>query len=200
MVRRNRLRKTGQGPNKKKRLKRASDEQMRERVKGLYVDTVDVKPRNYDFGQGYAEKWEIALDLTEEEMENEYYFPMMNYIYPLPFDFENDMERKFGSNWKKEIKSKLNNTTIVYFPEEEEYAMALTGGGMNLSWEICESFVNLGYLPPVHFCDLPRMAGKKIEGKNKLIVFACMRSAEISKIWGERTKEKLEDILKSGTL
>jgi hypothetical protein len=46
---------------------------------------------------------------------------------------------------------------IIERLDGEGYELALTGGGMDLSWEICEAFVRLGFLPPVHFCDLPDM-------------------------------------------
>jgi hypothetical protein len=40
------------------------------------------------------------------------------------------------------------------------FGLALTGGGMDLSWQICDAFVAAGYLPPFHFCrGLPTMAG-----------------------------------------
>jgi hypothetical protein len=131
----------------------------------LSYAVIDVKPRSYDFWENkYAEDWDIAIDRTEEEMENEDFMPMMNYIYPLPDNFE----------VPDDVKDKLNNTTIVEI--EDEYFLALTGGGMDLSWEICESYINLGYYPPAHFCDLPAMAGRGKSARDKKIIQACKES------------------------
>ena len=174
---------------------------MKRAVKDLYCDTVTVKPVDFDFSKGYAETWDIALDLTEEEQENEEFAPMMNYMYPLPNSFERDMEKNFGQLWRSHIKKALDNTTLVYFEESGEYFLALTGGGMDLSWEICESYINLGYLPPVHFCELPRMAGKDMTSRaNRRIVKACIRSTKLAQGWAKQTEKHLRGLLKEKTL
>jgi len=168
-------------------------------VKNLYVETVTYKPVNFDFSKGYAEQWDIALELTDEEQENEEFFPMMNYMYPLPDgeDFERDMEKQFGPNWRKKAKKVLDNTTIVYFEESGEYFLALTGGGMDFRWEICASYIGLGYLPPLHFCDLPRMADKDMTSKRtRRIANACLRSTRLAQAWAKSTEKELRLILK----
>jgi len=166
-------------------------------VRDLYVETASYKPVDFDFSQGYGETWEIALDLTEEEQDNEEYFPMMNYMYPLPKEFEHDMERLFGQLWRSHIKKVLDNTTIVYFAKSEEYFLALTGGGMDFSWEICSSYIGLGYLPPLHFCDLPRMASKDMKDRrNRRIVKACLRSAKSLRMKAASVTAKLTQYLK----
>jgi len=165
------------------------------KAKNLYCDTVDVKPINFNFGEGYTETWEIGLDLTENEQENDEFAPMMNYYYPLPNQFVHDMETLFGEDWQTAIKKKLSNTTLIYFLNDESYALALTGGGMDLSWEICESFINLGYLPPFHFCELPRMAGIDYnKTKTKRIIAACKRSCDIMTMRATRTKKHLKGL------
>jgi hypothetical protein len=164
-------------------------------VKKLYVETVSYKPQDFDFSKGYAEQWDIAIEQTDEEQENEEYAPMMNYLYPLPNDFERDMQNMFGESWRSRIKKVLENTTIVYFEESGEYFMALTGGGMDLSWEICESYVGLGYLPPLHFCDLPNMAGINFKrAKIRRVLAACKRSARVSRGWANQTLKHLKDL------
>src|SRR4030042_3679691 len=84
----------------------------------LSYEEIDAKPRDFDFSEGYTETWEVPLDLTEEEQQNGDWMPMMNYMYPLPDDFS------VPDKWRK----KLNNTTIVYLPQEQKYYLALTGG------------------------------------------------------------------------
>jgi hypothetical protein len=131
----------------------------------LNCDAIDEKPRNYDFSQGYAEKWECyeaatcekcnkPVMVSGEQRHNEVedtecdgYIvgegPMMNYYYPLP-DFKMDVTEAA----KKIVHLPL---CIVQFTDTEEYALALTGGGMDLSWEICSAYMELGYWPPTHF-------------------------------------------------
>jgi hypothetical protein len=163
--------------------------------KNLYCDTVDVKPIYFDFGKGYMETWEVPLNLTEQEQENEEFSPMMNYYYPLPNLFVHDMKTLFGEDWATKIKKQLSNTTLIYFLNDETYALALTGGGMDFSWEICESFINLGYLPPFHFCELPNMAGIQYNtAKVKRIIRACKRSCDIMTMRATRTKKHIKSL------
>ena len=164
----------------------------------LNCDSVDVKPRDYDFGEGYPEAWEYyeAAECQEcgkpvlvtgeehhrtvEDVDCDGYLcsegPMMNYYYPLP-GFKMDVE---------EAAKKIANLPlcIVYFHETEEYALALTGGGMDLSWEICAAFIELGYHPPVHF-RLPEFAGGPNIGveRAKRVIAAMKESIRISQNW-----------------
>lgn len=152
---------------------------LRKPVKDLYCDFVGSEPTNYDFGEGYAERWELVYpegwDFNSDERSEDEISPMMNYYYPIKLDRVNSSEEgahildKFGGN-----------ICLVYFTESEDYAMALTGGGMDLSWDICEGYMLLGYLPPIHFCDLPNFAGMKLTAKNKWILNGCLRSCQVS--------------------
>lgn len=151
---------------------------------------------------GKCEKCEGTgeIDLTNEEKTGYYDFddmqisnvPMMNYLYPL---YHMD---SFDADDAK----KINHLPlcIVYFTESEEYGLALTGGGMDLSWQICEAHIRLGYYPPVHF-RLPRMAGKEASPRNLAIVDACVKAREIVGGWQssdmkdlERTREYLREV------
>lgn len=62
--------------------------------------------------------------------------------------------------------------------------IALTGGGMDLSWEICAAYVALGFLPPLHFAGhLPTMAGMYLDRKRRRTLLACERSASVAAGW-----------------
>src|SRR3954463_1905679 len=78
--------------------------------------------------------------------------PMMNYAYPLGDSYDVDDAVKIAH---------LPLVIVQHFEGygETSYELALSGGGMDFSWQICEAYMLLGYLPPVHFADLPRMAG-----------------------------------------
>ena len=74
--------------------------------------------------------------------------------------------------------------------------LALTGGGMDLSWEICAAYMLCGYLPPLNWCmHLPRMAGPSSQ-YTKMVLAGARRSLEVSNTWNKHAQEELVDIEK----
>ena len=137
-------------------------------------------------GDGYVECQECGGDGTYDEDDTEDdWWPAMNYLYPLPDNFE------LPDNWRDAL---VSTTVIIY---EGKPHLALTGGGMDMSWAICETYIRLGYLPPTHFASLPRMAGRGDSDKDHLILAACRRSLELQANWAraevERFIEQFED-------
>jgi ribosomal protein L7/L12 len=106
--------------------------------------------------------------------------PMMNFAYALDCQPPND--------WK----TKVNCCTVVEI--DEKYYLALTGGGMDFSWEICESYMRLGYLPPAHFAALPRMAGRGESELDKWILRGCYRTFEAMKARAEQAMRDLGEM------
>jgi hypothetical protein len=172
------------------------------KLERLRCDAVHDEPRDYDWSEGYGESWEFydAEDCEEcgglitsskgqcDKCDNDPDFegPMMNYFYELPSDIDPDD----AAETIKDLP-----LCIVYLTETEEYGLALTGGGMDLSWEICEAFVLLGYLPPFHFCRLPRMAGKRLDyGNNALVLDACKKTCEVLHNWIVGTESDLKQL------
>jgi hypothetical protein len=87
--------------------------------------------------------------------------PMMNYYYPLPSLPGSEYDAAYTiRDLPLCIVRNLENDTMP-----TDYALALTGGGMDLSWEICEAFMRLGFLPPMAFADLPAIAGRGDKAK-----------------------------------
>ena len=82
-----------------------------------------------------------------------------------------------------DFRDKLVNTTIVEI--DGSYYLALTGCGMDMTWEIVESYINLGYYPPAHFCRLPCMAGKNLNKgtKDSEIIEICNESLKTAIGW-----------------
>ena len=168
-------------------------------IEDLYYSAIDVKPRNYDWSEGYPERWdyyaasrceecrEIVVgkggeqhrDIDEESDCRGYIpqndGPMMNYFYPLPCFREDVYEAA-----KKIVDLPLCIVEFMDEADEDRYALALTGGGMDLSWEICEAYMRLGYLPPAHFADLPDYAGVNYTRsvKHQWIINAMRRSID----------------------
>jgi len=122
--------------------------------------------------------------------------PMMDYLYPIELQ---DPE---------EAQSILYHAVIpvvvvhAYVPQEDEwkYYLALSGGGMDLRWEICEAYIRLGYLPPVYFCDLPAMWGRGQSQKDRLIIDACLESIEVKRTQLRWIEQGLKKILEEATV
>jgi hypothetical protein len=97
--------------------------------------------------------------------------PAMNYLYPLDTRDIDEVDAAI----------KIAGTPLVLVETVGgEYGLALAGGGMDLTWEICEAYIALGYLPPVTYADLPGMAGKPEGEMDHLIIAACRRSYEVA--------------------
>lgn len=185
-------------------------------VSGLWYGCDESKPRNYDWSNGYGEQWESYearacencgavvvnardggrhCDLDREtecgghcgSAEG----PMMNYFYPLP------TYRGAASEDAKKL-AHLPLCIVEFLgddvEDDERYGLALTGGGMDLSWEICEAFMRLGYLPPVHFAgQLPEMAGRGTSKRDRWIIAGCQRSLRSTKEFVGRALRRLRE-------
>jgi hypothetical protein len=94
--------------------------------------------------------------------------PMMNYFYPCPFR---------GS---LEAAATAIGETCLCIVELDDgtRGLALTGGGMDLSWQIARAYVSLGFLPPAHI-RLPRMAGWEHYGDAAYMLKVCKASQEV---------------------
>ena len=86
--------------------------------------------------------------------------PMMNYWYPLEEQDEDRLGPYRSTFDAAEAAFRLRHHSLCLVEVGGELGLALTGGGMDFTWDIAEAFIDLGYLPPLHFCDLPGMAGK----------------------------------------
>lgn len=163
-------------------------------IEEMNLTSIDIKPVNIDWSDlesGVDYEWFEAIECTEckqlilfndgSEDESDHKDgcdaaftveggegPMMNYFYPL--------EDKPG----KEAAKKIAHLPLclLYFEEEDSWGLVLTGGGMDLSWEICEAFMCLGELPPVHFANLPMMSGRGTSEKDKWIIKGCLAAVK----------------------
>lgn len=109
--------------------------------------------------------------------------PMMNFRYPIGANFDADSARTIADL----------PLCLVQFDGDEVY-LALTGGGMDMSWEICEGYIRLGYLPPTHF-RLPRMADKYLNDHTALVVLAVEEANRIQANWATRCKDSATELL-----
>lgn len=135
--------------------------------------------------EGYAVASAGLVTCPRCDHEEEVYSdgPMMNYFWALPehssFDKDDALKLEglplclvnFNPGWTEDVDESL-----------PEWALALTGGGMDLSWDICEAFCRLGFLPPLVACRLPRVAGMDYSDPTRQwVIAACKRSYEATR-------------------
>jgi hypothetical protein len=177
----------------------------------LSCDSIDSTPRDIDWREAYGEYGEgytvfEAVECSEcgetilanghgEERHNDIEYesecegyvvsegPLMNYWYPVDID---DVEQAA-------LDISHLPLCVVQF-ENGETGIALTGAGMDFTWEICAAFIALGKLPPTHFCDLPRMAGQERSSSWRDIVAACKKSLDIQSRWFAGRLSQLTDL------
>lgn len=204
-----------------------SRKQIKDIVDNLHTDTVDATPQDFDFGEGYGEKWEtVEPDLsahTADELksiaddhgidiepipvaeadddgaeieewketargaimeglrDNGNLDPMMNYLYPVD-----------GCRMSAEgIQAAILGTSLVAVTVDGATFLALAGGGMDFSWQICEAYVLIGMCPPLHFrppmsCDDPD------SDRTRLVIAAYLKSCNVAI---DRARWSKKDIL-----
>lgn len=128
--------------------------------------------------EGEAEMQRCTCDAT---IYNE--GPMMDYWYPVKID-----------NPTEAAKLLLHLPLCVVEFEDGRTGLALTGGGMDLSWEICEAFKAIGYWPPLHFCDLPKMSGRGESNEDRELIDACIESCRIAEGWAQSKRHRLGEL------
>jgi len=188
-------------------------EKIKERAKELRNDTINVVPIDIDWRERLGEDCEGWQSFDHDECSEcgevlvgswgeqkhsdadyesdcEGYLnfsePMMNCYYPLPN----------ADHLEPDDVKKIDGPVVLIQFEDGDWALALSGGGMDLSWDICKAFVDLGFLPPTHFADLPEFAGDKWTEGKALVVCAMGRSLEIAELWLQRKQRHLEYIEK----
>ena len=91
--------------------------------------------------------------------------PMINYCYELPY-------LEHSPQQAQEILAN-GHVSCVVVELEDETVLALCGGGMDMSWDICKAYMLLGYIPPFHFCSLPALAGHEDNPVKEACMFSC---------------------------
>lgn len=167
-------------------------------VDNLSALSIDCTSRGFDFGSAeYPEQWEFAGWFTCEECDTEVLWvagrtihpegdecegeayaegPMMNYLWALP-----DRGEAFELESAADAIGPLLPLCAVELQDTGEIALALTGGGMDLSWEIAEAYIRLGYLPPFALAPLPDMAGYAEARPD--VAAAMVRTCEVMRRW-----------------
>ena len=190
----------------------------RPNIRDLHGDAITVTAREYNFGEGYADTWEYYEackcdgcgqavgparqgdchgdidDESECEGSLSGEGPMIHYWWHLPEYRGNaltdclklvDLPVCIVENLSEEVSV------------EESYGLALTGGGMDLSWELAEAYMRLGYLPPFRLADLPAYAGLSLDTRRRWIVAGCKATCRAMIDRGRRGLRTLQHLRKS---
>lgn len=117
-------------------------ETVRERAEEYDADVDDLDQLDADERAGWeaARRALEAIEPAELEGAQEAQGPMMNYYYPLASDF-----RKSAA----ELAALIADLPLcVVELADGRLVLALSGGGMDLTWEIGEAHVRCGFFPP----------------------------------------------------
>jgi len=106
--------------------------------------------------------------------------PMMNFLYPTPADHSGGELARLALDTCFTL---VNVGGVEYF--------ALTGGGMDMRWEMCAAWVSLGSLPPVEFAELPRMAGRGESESDLALIGHCIAAFRMARDWHERAAQRM---------
>ena len=179
-------------------------------AKDLYADFIDCQPVNFDLSEVEYRWWEglrcencstryIATEQTSHcpkcGDENFVYGPVFNYSYPIEIDrvgrFYNGNDEDEELTDEEKAAMLLADLPLALLEMGDSYFLNLTGGGQDLSWEICEGFMVLGYLPPTHFANLPRFAGAWLDARRKWVLSGISRALRIQLNW---TRQRMNDV------
>jgi hypothetical protein len=164
---------------------RGHNEEDCERCKGEGVDSDNEACIHCDGDGTKSHECDTCEGTGDADLgDHEAWHPMMNNVWPIP-----------SANLGDDFRETLCNMTVVEIEDGDEY-LALTGGGMDLSWAVAETFIRLGYYPPAAV-RLPRMCGRGLSRKDRSIIEACKVSAQTQIGWMQSRIEDLDDIAPS---
>ena len=138
---------------------------------------------DWGFGAEVTDPVETIYEALQESLE-----PMMNYYYPLP-----SQENRDPAELQKDLLDVCGCVIVVELHGDP--VLALSGGGMDLTWDIVGAYHALGYFPPVHYArDLPKFAGMGFDDAWTREVFAaCYGAVQAAKermTWGISSVEQ----------
>jgi hypothetical protein len=141
--------------------------------------------------------YEIAVD-TKDIVK---YIPARDILYPLPVTFDEWMQDMLGKNWKSKIAPLLvDNVTLIQVKNnmckitDTDYYLALTKNKPCI-WEIAETYINLGILPPLCCCINLYRDDSISEATKYKVLAACIRSIRIAKNYVNAVSAHIDELL-----
>lgn len=119
------------------------------------------------------------------------FFPVMNYAYPVKLRYGDD---------SRDVATRIDALAgcVSLADIDGQHYFALTGGGMDLSWNICAAFIAAGLMPPVKYLrDLPGYASSGKYRSNltdpvAALVVACLPvAADCLEIAAKKLRESV---------
>lgn len=107
--------------------------------------------------------------------------PMMNFYWPV------DVSDVEGAAMA--IYNHAGNTSLIYLNDLDKYAIVLTGGGMDLSWDIAAAYVCCGDVPPAELLRNLSSYCTVSDDMRKKVIEAAHDAAERLDIISQRLKE-----------
>lgn len=135
-----------------------------------------------DATEGSLSEREIEYIRNLDDVDEQTSGPQMNYWYPV--------EGITDPTEAIDAAIAIKDLPLCIVEVNGTYGLALCGGGMDMSWDICRAYVTLGYLPPIHFADLPNLAG---EGGHTYVWQAMIRGLEIAAEQAQREIFRLRE-------
>lgn len=133
------------------------------------------------------EAWREAVRNAMDDDDGATFQPVMSYYYPLP-----------GLLMSAEAaQTAILGTSCVIALVDDEPVLALAGGGMDLSPDICQAYILLGYFPPMHFASNLRRCGAGYREITPHLVEVCIEGAKIAEGWARDNREELERFLET---
>jgi hypothetical protein len=119
------------------------------------------------------------------------YEPAMNFIWPCEPSYRRSLED--AATMIEELAGATALVTITPpedSVEDETTGIVLTGGGMDLSWDICAAYICCGQIPPIRLLeDLPLFAGAK-RGPMQAAIMECI---ELAASWMEGKASRMRE-------
>ena len=164
-------------------IPRTSDWDKKRCMAWIEGESLELSDLNLDKDAELSDIQERIRERMNEDVDRD--TPVMNYYYPLP---SLDMKAE-------EAQAILDDSycSLTIALVDDTPVMSLTGGGMDFSWGICEAYMLLGYLPPVHF-RLPEMGGKDMKSpRTRWVLAGYTESCKVNYRWAKsqlaRTRE-----------
>ncbi len=151
-----------------------------EELTGLAEDRVELELEDDEREEQENAAREALTEWAAGHVDEAGIVPMMNYAYPIHLDD--------AAGAQATLMGAVVPLCVVEIGGDP--FLALTGGGMDLSWSICEAYVALGLLPPAHFAGkLPNQGDPWLERPD--VLDACVRSLQLAASWASRDLERL---------
>lgn len=136
-------------------------------------------------GHGDARHCDLESDSECEGTVPDFEGPMMNYYWPLPKLRQHEEDAAIA----------IAHLPLCLVTVEGAPALALTGGGMDLAWEIAEAYMRLGWLPPTRLT-LPKMCGRGVSPTDRWIAAGVIRAVSIHRNWLAGHAREMRDTMK----